>query len=86
MLSYPQRRFMFHNKLYVVAAAVAALGAIHLGVMGLFHFDALAHLGEMLKHPEQVERVANIVFGLCGVYALFELLRCCSHCDTKKQH
>lgn len=75
---------MFQNKLYTVAAAIAALGAIHLGVVAVFHVDLLTKIGELIKHQEEFLRISHIVFGLCGVYALFEVLRCCTHCEVKK--
>jgi uncharacterized membrane protein YuzA (DUF378 family) len=75
---------MFHNKLYVVASVIAAVGAVNWGLVGAFHFDVVMWLGDLIKHPDEFARVAHVVIGLCGVYSLFEVLRCCSHCETKK--
>lgn len=73
-----------------VALLIVVIGALNMGVWGLFQFDIIAWLCE--GNSTMAARLVDIAIGLAGIYLIFNLCnkKCkncgnnCDQCSCKK--
>jgi uncharacterized protein len=74
------------KRLDILAMALAAVGAINWGLVGLFEFDLVATLaGVQFGETNLASRVVYGLVGLSGLYLLFQLPRALARGDEARQ-
>lgn len=65
------------GNIHMVAAVLSAIGALNWGLVGLFRFNLVEELGNLLGQRDLISRIVYVIVGIAGLYLLIDLFMPC---------